>query len=267
MTDPAARGPARVRVDRVVEFHPDGTVERTLALEEVLSLERLGYGSLGLVDGARDWSHANTAALSPSGDGLLLSARHQDAVFEVDRSTGALRWLLANPANWPPELEAKRLQPIGALSWPYHMHAPELEADGRLLLFDDGNFRASPWTGEPQLDAADTWSRVVEYQLDVEAGTVEQTWEFELPGARMYSGAEGDVDRMPLTGNVLSLWGFVSHVDGIALVDVGKGNRSVRLVEFEPATGEVVLHLEFSSDGALLPLGWDGYRAQRIPAL
>jgi hypothetical protein len=191
----------------------------------------------------------------------VVSVRHQDAVIELDRDTGALRWILANPANWSPELDALRLQPVGEpFAWPYHQHAPVLDDDGRLLLFDNGNSRTSPFTGVPEPPLTDLYSRIVEYRIDEDARTVEQLWEFQHPDEQIWSGACGGAERQPVTGNVLSLWGYVTHVDGYPF----PGNaQSVRLIEFVPETGEVVLDLAFAAGDA----SWHGYRAHRIPPL
>ncbi len=253
-----------VREDRVVVLDPaDGAITESYPLGPLLPPDRLGYGSLVLYGGERDWSHANgVEPFGPTG-ALLVSLRNQDALLAIDRTTGELRWVLGNPANWPPEWEAKRLQPVGApFDWPYHQHAPEWSGD-RVMVFDNGNERASPWTGEPRLSEDEAWSRVVEYRIDEAARTVEQAWAFEVPGSRLFSVFLGDADHLP-NGDVLGLFGQVARAYGEPLETQGLGLHMARLVEFDPEAGELLWDLRFSSPVDEVGQGWNSFRAQRF---
>jgi arylsulfate sulfotransferase len=258
--DPLAAADADVLVDRVVRLGDDGEVLADLDLGAILDLRRVGYLSLQVAEGGRDWGHANAVSEHASDGGLVVSLRHQDAVIEIDRDTGELRWILANPDNWAPGLDALRLRPVGEpFAWPYHQHAPVIDGD-RVLMFDNGNSRTSPWTGVPEPPITELYSRIVEYRIDEDARTVEQLWEFQHPDERLWSGACGGAEREPVTGNVLSLWGYVTHVDGVATPDL---LQSVRLIELVPDTGELITEIVFAEADA----SWHGYRAHRIPPL
>lgn len=265
--DPSLRAETLVFVDEIVHFAPSGEVLYRRPLSSVIPIDRLGYDSLNPVLDAIDWSHCNNITVDPSDQGWIVSSRHQDTVFKLDPVSNTVRWILAPPANWPPHLEALRLQPVGDIAWPYHQHGPEMLADGTLLLFDNGNYRASPWTGEEPLGNEETWSRVVALSIDETQRTVSERWSFQLPEERLWSGAFGDVDLLPETGNVLSTWGYVVYSNGQALGALGFGKTVERIIEFDPDTGEPLLDIEISSSADIAETGWSGFRAQRIPPL
>ncbi|MEZ4237220.1 MAG: aryl-sulfate sulfotransferase [Myxococcota bacterium] len=256
-----------VLVDHVVELDDDGAVVHDIDLSEIVPHDRIGYRSLVTEFDGIDWTHANSAELAPDGETLIVSLRHQDAVLALDRATGALRWILANPANWPPELDALRLQPTTPdFVWPYHQHAVEPQPDGLLLLFDNGAERASPWTDDEPLGPSERWSRVLAVRVDEAAGTVAPVWSFTIHDVQLDAGAMGDVDLLP-DGNVLSVWGYVVHEDGLSLDETGRGRTLGRIVEFAPQTGAVAFDVALWSDVDEVPAGWNVYRAQRIGSL
>lgn len=270
--DPEITEARVVSDDVVVVFGTDGAVEREYRLSERWPMRRIGYDSLSTtIDGGADWAHAN-AILWDDGE-VLLSLRHQDALVKLD-AAGEVRWILANDANWPPDLAARRLTPVGELAWPYHQHGPWLgpvDADGErvLLVYDNGNHQASPWTGEERV--TDPRSRVVQYRIDEAARTVRQDWVFDEPGGgALFSGAVGDVDLLP-GGTVLSTWGFLDRLpDGQSNEALGLGRRSARILELDPTDpGDVrqIWELYLSNDAVDNAMGWTVYRAQRIPSL
>lgn len=267
-TDPAVREDgAAVLVDRVVGIEPaTGAIRFELPLTRWLPLDRLGYESLRTDLGpGYDWAHANSVRYDPHRNELVISARNQDAVVGVAWGTWELDWLLANPDNWPPELEAKRLQPVGPpFDWFFHQHAPVPGRDGTLVLFDNGNDRATPWTGvEPLADDA-TWSRMLELAVDPDAGTVALSRSLEVPDARLFSPVEGNASPCPTTGGVVGAYGYVRYVNGELHEDRGYGDQSVRVVE-HAADGAVVFDVElYSTDPT--SSGWNAFRAVRVQA-
>ncbi|MCA9492110.1 MAG: aryl-sulfate sulfotransferase, partial [Myxococcales bacterium] len=247
-----------VRLDRAIVVGPDGTVLESYPLDDHIPLTRIGYDSLDGEGRERNWTHTN--GVIEHGDTLLISARNQDTLVAVDRLTGTTRWILANPANWPPDREALRLKASGEIRWPYHQHAPEWNGD-EILVFDNGNHQASPWTGERDLPATEVETRVAAYTIDEDAGTVSEAWSFVHPDHRFFCPYLGDADRLP-GGTVLADYANVTKVDGAPTADLGRGGSLARLVEFEPETGDVVWDLEVR--GHLGEKGWSSFRAQRI---
>lgn len=270
--DPLPTAARMVTDDVIVDFRSDGTVTNELRMSEVLSVHRIGYDSLGTtVDGWADWAHTN-AVLWDDGD-YVVSVRHQDAIVKLDPA-GTVRWILGYPENWPSALAAKRLQPVGDVQWPYHPHAPRFGPDGpngerTLVLFDNGNHQAAPWTGIPPVTDPDLLqSRVVQFTIDEEAGTVRQDWAFDAPaGGRLYSEAVGDATVMP-NGHVLSVWGLLDRLpDGTPNTVAGVGENSVRVIELDRDSVSEVEELYLWNEVSVNPRGWTGYRASRIPSL
>lgn len=260
----APRSPAQVVGDVVVEFARDGTVLQRYPLLDLIDPERIGYGSVdyhGFWDPyfgypVMDWSHANALWYDPGRDQYVVSLRHQDAIVGISRSTGALDWILAPHANWNMARFASALLfPVqGApedFSWSYHQHGVEITPHGTVLVFDNGNFRASAF--EPKTPPRSNYSRAVEYAIDPVAGTVELVWEF---GAELdpqhYAHRMGDADWLPETGNILVAF---TDPSGSDVPDA----RIVEVTHDQPA--EVLFNM------ALPWASTNLYRASRIPSL
>jgi len=240
----------------------DGTVRELWPLSERLDTTRVGYGSFNPSNQGYDWAHTNAVNHDPDG-GVIVSSRHQDAVFHLDEQ-GDLTWILSNPDGWSPEFQALRLQPKGEVSWPYHQHAPHVSNDGTLMMFDNGNQRHSPYDVPDVIP--EPVSRVVGYRVDAEAMTVEELWSFEdTVTGPLFCSALGDADPQPLTGNVLATFGTVQGEGGVPNEEQGRGSRTVRLIEFVPDTLHTVLDVRFSTPHDTLPDGVRAFRAERIP--
>ena len=270
--DPAApRATRDVVGDLVVEFAPDGTVVRQWSLLDALDPYRIGYDSLGTsfwgdTYGAlgrpdtelADWTHANALAHDARDDTFVVSARHQDALVKLDRS-GAARWILGPHAGWSDPWRSRLLEPRGDLEWPYHGHGVEVTPDGTILVFDNGNHRATPF--DDPLPAEASYSRAVEFDVDEEALSVRQRWVYPPSDAEgFYSSFLSDADWLPATGNVLITDGgrtrTVETVDGEPAVR--RWARILEVTRDEPA--ETVFELVIDDDS---PTGWHVYRAER----
>ena len=268
-TDPdAPRAEAAVRDEPVVEFLPDGTLRNEWFLTDMIDPTRIGYGSLNSSPLGYDWAHTNAVIYDPTDDSIITSARHQDAVVKFSRSTGDLVWILAPHDNWSPEFQPFLLHPVGTpFRWQYHQHAPMFTGEGTLLLFDNGNNRASPFDGNPVVPDIDNFSRGVEYEIDEEAMEVRQVWEYgEHIPERIYSRARSDADWLEATGNVLMTFGVVTHVGGVSSADLGLGELHARIVEAtdDPVPERVFeLVLYDDSQGGRIQV----YRGERLPSL
>jgi arylsulfate sulfotransferase len=259
------RAPVRIAADEVIVIDPDsGAILDRRAWPDFASLDRIGYDSLNVLDPGLDWSHANSAVEFPSGDSWLLSARHQDAVVRLDKETGQIRWILGTHDNWGSEFAPLLLDPVGdGFAWPYHQHAAKISADERhVLVFDNGNHRASPWTIQIDLAPADTNTRVVQYEVDEAAHTARQDWQFVLDPP-VFSQSMGDADWLP-NGHVLATYAYVMWDDHVENADLGVGKTSVRVVEFDPSTGHVVWDLAAWAPVDDAHANWQTYRAERF---
>jgi hypothetical protein len=270
-TDPSApRQPATIRDDPIVEFALDGTLLGVWRLAELIDTGRIGYLSLNVESqlGARDWVHANAVVHDPSDDSLIVSIRHQDAVIKFSRRTGQIRWILGPHANWAPGFQPYLLEPVGApFEWQYHQHAPEITEAGTLLVYDNGNFRASPFDGTTPLANSATFTRAVEYEIDEANMQVRQVWQYGAGlSERIYAGFLGDADRLAQTGNTLLTLGGTQYIGGQQTGTIGRGAVTVRIIEVDHATpANKVFDLAiFETDPAAV---LQVYRAERIPSL
>ncbi|MCL4245333.1 MAG: arylsulfotransferase family protein [Candidatus Dadabacteria bacterium] len=210
---------ANVVGDVIVEFAPDGTVVNEFHLLDIIDPYRLGYSSLisswdgffqnnfGFEGTTRDWTHGNAVIHDTRDDSLIISLRHQDAVIKIDRQTGGLIWILGTHSNWDPGVFGPFLlnpDTDDELFFQYHQHAPMITEEGNIMLFDNGNFRASPF--EPVFP--EDFSRAIEYSIDESSMDVSIVWESTgFSPEPIYAGFLGDADKLPQTGNVLITFG------------------------------------------------------------
>lgn len=255
-----------VGIEQLVHFDDDGGVIDVLPFDEVFDIERIGYGGLIEEVYGLDWIHTNAVIYDAAQDAWIVSARHQDAIASIDRTTHALRWLVAPPVNWRPAWSDALLTPTGPWFQPYHQHAPVFSSTGTLLVFDNGNARADPWSGEV-LDPQPS-SLATELVIDEDARTVSQPWSFVPADAPVWSGAMGNVEDQPLTGNRLVDFAYVQSTAAGWNHEVGRAAPSIRLMEIA-MPGEVVWDVTFylSAPVGEVVEGLWAFRAHRRPHL
>lgn len=277
-TDPrSAEADTTIVVDKILEFDREGTVLHEWYIDDLIDSYRLAYDSTtpfwdvlyrDYASGTKDWSHANALVYSEQDDGIIVSLRNQDALVKFNRTTGKLVWILSTPANWKSPWKEALLTAKPGTEWFYHQHAPKLLGDGRLLLFDNGNFRASP--PEPKRAAKDNHSRVVEYRINEAERTVEQSWSYGGADTEtFYSAFLGDADLLPKTGNILITDGgrVIDHL-GVPSDVIVLGHKWARIVEVtREAKPRKVFEIEIKAPVPLGFAGWSVYRADRIPGL
>jgi len=220
--------------------------------------------------GTLDTMHANAVVDDTADNAILVSLRDQNTVYKFSRATGQLIWILAPPVGWPARLQRYLLTPVGTpFEWSYGQHAPELTPQGTLLLFDDGECRASPF--DPAVPSTQNYSRAVEYRIDETNMTIAQVWDSydsgQGGGDRIYSTIMGNADWLPQMGNVLTTFAFVNYTNGTLLLP--SPATMARIVEYthEPAP-QVVFDLAFwLYNTTLNGEGYFCYRSHRIPDL
>ncbi len=264
-------------VDKVNEFDRQGKILHEWFLDDLVDSYRLGYDSLSpfwdtlykdQVTGTKDWSHANALVYSESDDSIVVSLRNQDALVKFSRTTGKLVWILGSPANWKSPWKEALLTAAPGVEWFYHQHAPKVFPDGRILLFDNGNFRASP--PNARVPAKNNHSRVVEFRIDEATKTVKQEWSYGGPETEMfYSPFLGDADALPKTGNVLVTdGGRVTDNQGVANDAILLGHKWARIFEVtRDAKPRKVFEVQIKAAIPIGFAGWSVYRATRIPSL
>ncbi len=192
---------------------------------------------------AIDAAHANSVVVDEERNALIVTQRANSMILAVryqdddNGSAGELLWA-AGPYG-DVELE-------GDGEWSYGLHAPHIQPDGSIMIFDNGFERPD---GER--------SRAVRYEIDdsdPDNVTARQVWEYEytLDGEPSYSAFLGDADVLE---------------NGDVLIS-GGGSSVVQIVEVAPADaasgGDVVFEYREIDDPVF---GIISYRAERIAPL
>lgn len=172
-----------------------------------------------------DYSHCNTVEPDPRDGSLYLSCRNMNSILKIDRTSGEILWRLGQNGDF-------EMDPADRF---YHQHAPELQPNGNLLLFDNG-------TGRPE-EVGGQFSRALELAIDEAKMTAAAVWDYRHE-PDLYCPIWSDADRLP-NGNTLIVFGTRTEGD------------TTRYVEVTPE-GEVVWEVELS------PSGWGTYRAERM---
>jgi hypothetical protein len=215
--------------DTILEFEPGGELVWSWSSLAHLDVQRRREGFDALapaifepVSGqqAKDWTHGNGITYSPESDTLLLSLRHQDWLIEIDHASGDVLWKLGEEGDFVLEEG----------SWFYHQHSAQWQADGSLLLYDNGN-------GNPDIAADAYASRAVRYELDFDTMVARQLWEDDMEDFR--SPAMGDADSMS-DGNYLV-------TDSTLGLDEGAPAFYSRVRELDPGASPQLLW-EFSTE-------------------
>ena len=216
-----------------------------------------------------DWEHANAVIEDPRDGSIIVSLRHQDAVIKFSRG-GQLKWILGPHENWGPEFQPYLLTPVGTpFQWNYAQHAPMITPQGTLLLYDNGNFRASPF--EPKVPDASNYSRAVEYDINEETMEVSQVWEYGGDVAEpLFTPSVGDADWLNRSGNILITYGNITYVNGAHPSAFSTNAAMVRIKEVtHDAVPEVVFDLALFdyNNTSTSYRGCFAYRSDRIPDL
>lgn len=190
---PALGGRVRARGDVVLELDEGGREVWRWSCFDHLDTTRYPTALSRVPDqqtGVYDWTHANAVVYLEEDDSILLSLRHQNQVIKIDRATGEVIWRLGRDGDFV----LANLDPAAGNTWFYSQHAPDMDADGTILLYDNGNDRPGP---------GERFSRAVAYRLDEEEMIAEQIWSYRVDS---YTGFLGDADRLG-NGNVLTCAG------------------------------------------------------------
>ncbi|MEM8745576.1 MAG: aryl-sulfate sulfotransferase [Actinomycetota bacterium] len=201
--------------DIAVEFEPDGTVVRTWDLWDAIDIDEFPGREMcvdaGIFAGEnnRDWNHANSVTYDPDRDAIIISSRHTNQIVAFDHLDDEgpqtqVRWILGDGATMPFEGEQT-----------YYQHAVEVNPDGTLVVYDNGNFRPGD---SPDGVATPPYSRAVIYEVDDSSDdpadwSARQLWEHrdeEADGTPVYASFIGDADVLE-NGNVLVTHGGIGQ--------------------------------------------------------
>jgi hypothetical protein len=182
-------GTAHVAGDLLVEVSPDGEIVWEWDTFDHLDPQRrrLGFDEVILdpatLESAHDWTHGNGILYDVATDTVTYSMRHQDWVVQIDRASGDILWRFGNEGDFA----------LTGGTWQYHQHSPQWQADGSLLLYDNG-------IGNPDLADPLETSRAARFSIDPVA--MEAAMEWEDSAEDFLSIIAGDADRLP-DGSIL----------------------------------------------------------------
>jgi hypothetical protein len=140
---------------------------------------------------------------------------------------------------------------------------------GTLLVYDDGNFRASPFDASVTDQA--NYSRAVEYDINEQTMEVSQVWEYGGSIVeQLFTPTVGNADWLSNSGNVLITFGNTTFVNHAPPSSNFAGAAMVRIKEVtheQPA--EVVFDLALFDYNNVTTnyLGCFAYRSHRMPDL
>lgn len=180
-----------------------------------------------------DYFHANS--VDDDGDSLLVSARHPNTVYRIDRNTARIRWRLRGD-DAKPETNDFRMGP--GTSFGYQHDARRL-ADGSISIFDNGSHVGDE--DQPDLPTVNADSSAMVLRLGRQDGERTATLvRRDTHPERLVSDTQGSAQVLG-DANMLAGWGSVA-----------------RATEFD-ARGDVAFDVTF--DEAEL----SSYRAFRAP--
>ena len=149
LTDVQGPGPVDVLGDMILVLDRDLQVEwawdtfdhldtsRLATLGETCAAINGGCPPVLLAPQANDWTHGNALELTPDGD-ILYSARHQDWVFKIDyengQGSGKILWRLGKDGDF-------QFLSNDPYPWFSHQHDANIDANGLVTVFDNGNVR------------------------------------------------------------------------------------------------------------------------------
>jgi arylsulfate sulfotransferase len=256
--------------DAVVEIDRDsGAMLRRLDFRDILDPERPRQ-PVNLDEA--DWLHLNGLDYHGADNAVVVSGRDQSAVVKVGLETGKIHWILGNHHHWSEEFRPLLLEPLGRdFEWPWGQHAPELHPTdpSRILIYDNGNHRSY----DSPIRPADNYSRAVEYEIEEDAGTVRQVWQYGAErGSELFTPFIGDADYLE-NGNRLVTFGGISRdlvgnpqaLFDLEAMEVNDMKISAHIVEVTDETpARRVLEFVFAHPDPASYAGYRVYRAEKI---
>jgi len=244
--------------DVAVEFEPSGRVVRTWDLWDAVDINvtpgREMCNEFFAVRNDRDWTHANAVIYDEARDAVIFSARHTSQVVAMRHSDAEgpqtdVLWIFGEDGSVPLEGDI-----------PQYQHAVEIEDDGSLLLYDNGNGRAGTSLDDP---VNPPFSRAVQYEVDDSSDdpadwVVRQLWEHrmdDLDGEPLFAPFIGDADRVA-NGNVLITHGGIDFQNPMSYLHAAV----VEVVPDDASGGDIVWEFRVGSADRLSSI----YRAERI---
>lgn len=211
MTDVQGEGPVNIVGDMIIVLDRNLEVVWTWDGFDHLDVRRIATQNdqcngmtcppLFLASRGNDWLHGNAVSETPEGN-LLYSARSQDWIVKIDynggRGSGRVLWKLGRDGDF-------RVISPDPNPWFSHQHDAEIEVDGLMSLFDNGNLRNA--------ENPSAKSRGQAFRLDEQNMVAELVMNVDLG---YYAFALGSAQRLE-NGNYFFDAGFLPDGTGISL--------------------------------------------------
>lgn len=197
-------------IDAVIqEVDPSGNLVWEWNSKDHVAPEETGRWCSMILGPPYDIAHINS--VEPDGDSLIISLRHTDSIYKIDRPTGVVIWKLGGTTT-PQSLTVVN-DPYGA--YPFGgQHDARLQADGTVALHDNATSLTGPAAHAP---------RAVRYSIDEDAMTATLVESVTDPMATS-SFCCGSARRSPSGAWVMS-WGANNLVTEFG----ADGDRTFRL--------------------------------------
>ena len=176
-----------------------------------------------------------------------------DAIINIDYDTGKLNWILGDPETWPEDKQKYffTIKGEGDFDWPYEQHGCMVTPNGGIMCFDNGHYRSK--LREKFLLNRDSFSRGVLYQIDREAMTIEQRWQYgKERGEEFFSSYIGNVewygeDHYLVHSGGIQYYGEHASEKPAALL---KGDPNVRAesITVEVLRGKVIMEMKIEGN-------------------
>lgn len=249
-----------------------GAIVKTFDLKKILNME----------DGksenwtSYDWFHNNSVWYDEKTNSITLSGRHQDAVINIDYSSGKLNWIIGDKTGWSSEYQKYFFTPVGPdFEWQWSQHAAMITPEGYVFIFDNGNNKSK--VKDSYVTAENSYSRGVMYKIDTKNMTIEQVYEYgKERGSSFYSPYISDVDYLD-KGHYIVHSGGIVNADGKPSnqpAGLSGGNVLLKSDTVEVKDDKVIFEIVFPTnnyrvekmniyDGFI----WDNSKAVRVGSL
>ena len=242
--------------DTVVELNrKTGKIVRVLDFKQILpasmyqdSKQKASDGNIGT-----DWLHINALDYNSKTGKLLVSARNQDLVMQLDYTTGKIEWIFSgkDKNSWPAKYRDKVLSPTGNTKVTGGQHGVYLldqKGDQETIMLYDNNIAVK--NGDQKTSGK--YSAATVYQIDQQKKTVTQQWS--------YGKSLGQANFTPIIGYAQRL------ANGNTLINFGYKNdgKESNVIEVD-ADGNQVFNATLSNNPADKTYAYRAYRIQFYP--
>ncbi|HEY6724113.1 MAG TPA: aryl-sulfate sulfotransferase [Polyangiaceae bacterium] len=173
-----------IRGDKIVEIDAEGEQKTVFSVWDCFD-PAVDQGD----SGEQGWTFANALDYDSGEDAYYLGLRNFSSIVKVSRATGECEWVLGTTAS--------SFDFASGSARFLHQHQFQVRGDRILVMDNDG--------------ALETESRVLEYELDVEAGVATQVWSY-VADPSVYTFVLGEPQRFS-DGSTFINWSAAGQLE------------------------------------------------------